>query len=318
MSYEYGLLGVANVQSSTLSNVLTDNFIKFYDWAFVEKGGYINIARPSSGMYGGNKHELKPVNDPAYADGRVWETYRQNWVYQTGVDRPTPPCQISGVYVDNSFLPYTYNPDSGKYIGAGYRMDFENGKIIFDSPQSKSSVVSMDYSVKWLKVDRAEGVPFFRNVQQRSFRLEDGFFSSSGNWVQMGETRVQLPALFIEAPVQISYRPYQLGGGQWAQTDIVAHVLAENSSTCVDIIDIISYQNDRDLFLFDPNRVYNSGDFALNYRGDLIDPGKDYKYLVDQYNYGQCRIYDTTAGNPTQLNYSLYLGTARFSVEIPL
>lgn len=318
MSYEYGLLGVANVQDFTLSNIITDNLIKFYDWGFVDKGGYTNINKPASGMYGGNKHELKLVKDPAYADGRVWETFRQNWVYQTGVNRTTQPNQVSGVYVGNSFLPYSYNPTSGQYIGSGYRLDYPNGRVIFDSPIPTSSVVTMDYSYKWLKVDRAEGVPFFRNIQQRSFRLDENFFSGSGNWVQIGGTRVQLPALFVESPVEITYRPYQLGGGQWAQTDVVVHVLAENNASCVDIVNILSYQNDRDLQLFDSNRVYNSGDFALNYRGDLVDAGKDYKYLVDQYNYGQCRIYDTKAGNPTQLNYSLYLGTARFSVEIPL
>lgn len=318
MSYTYGLVGVDNVQDLTLSNIIGDNLVKFFDYGFVDKGGFVNVNIPSSGMYGGEKHKLRLVSDPAYAAGRVWETFRQNWVYENNLSRSSVPNQISGVYRGNTFLPYVYNPSSGQYIGSGYRLDYPNGRVIFDSAIPATSVVSMNYSYKWLKVDRAEGVPFFRQVQQRSFRLEENYFSSSGNWVQLGQTRVQLPSMFIEAPKKATYRPYQLGGGQWAETVVTAHVMTENYSTCNDILNIASYQNDRNIILYDSNGVYNSGDFALNYRGDLINNSKDYKYLVDTYPLGQCRIYDATIKDPIELNYSLYLGTVTFSVEIPL
>lgn len=204
------------------------------------------------------------------------------------------------------------------YVGSGYRMDFTNGRVIFNNAIPETSVVSMDYSYRWLNVKPAEGVPFFRHVQQRSFRLDENYFSSSGNWVQLGSTRVQLPAVFIECPIKTTYRPQQLGGGQYAQTTLTAHVMSENFSSCNDILNIISYQNDRDIILYDPNGVYNSGDFALNYRGDLVNNDKDYKYLVDNYPYGQCKIYDASIRNPIELNYSLHVGAVTFSVEIPL
>lgn len=318
MSYTYGLVGIDNVQDLTLSNTILDNMIKFFDYGFTDKGGFINVAIPSSGMYGGDKHKLRMVSNPAYTDGCVWETFRQNWVYETGLSRSGAPVQISGIYKGNTFLPYQYNPSSGYYTGSGYRLDYKNGQVVFNSPIPATSVVSMEYSYRWLKVDRAEGVPFFRQIQQRSLRLEENYFSSSGNWVQIGQTRVQLPAMFIECPTKIKYRPYQLGGGQWAETNLTVHVIAENSSSCIDILNIVSYQNDRNVILYDPNGVYNGGDFALNYRGDLVDNSKDYKYLIDRYPLGQCRMYDATVNNPIELNYSLYLGTVTFSAEIPL
>lgn len=318
MSYDYGLVGVENIQDSTLSTILIDNFIKFYDWGFINAGGYFNIQSPASGMYGGNKHLLKPVSDPAYADNQVWQTYRQNFVWETGISRTTQPISISGITRNGTFLPFSYNATSGYYVGSGYRVDYPNGRVIFNSPIPATSVVSMNYSHKWVKVDRAEGVPFFRQIQQRSFRLDQNFLTGSGDWVQIGPTRVQLPAVFIESPVKIEYSPYQLGGGQWAKTDMLAHVLTENSSTCVDLLNVISYQNDRNINLFNLNSVYNSGDFAVNYRGDLVNKSKSYPNLVDNHFYGRCRIYDTVINNPTQLTYNLYLGTARFSTEIPL
>ena len=50
MSYTYGLVGVDNVQSLTLSNIITDNLVKFIDYGFVDKGGFVNVEIPSSGM----------------------------------------------------------------------------------------------------------------------------------------------------------------------------------------------------------------------------------------------------------------------------
>lgn len=318
MSYTYGLVGIDNIQDLSLSTIITDNLIKFFDYGFVEKGGFVNVDIPSSGMYGGEKHKLRLVNDPSYTSGRVWETFRQNWAYETNLNRSGVPTQISGIYRGNTFLPYSYNPSSGQYIGSGYRLDYPNGRVIFDSPIPSTSIVSMNYSYKWLKVDRAEGVPFFRQVQQKSFRLDENYFSSSGNWAQLGQTRVQLPAMFIESPKRITYKPYQLGGGQLAETLATVHVITENESSCVDLLTIASYQNDRDIILYDSNGVYNSGDFALNYRGDLANSSKDYKYLIDNYPLGKCKIYDATVKDPIELNYSLYLGAVTFSVEIPL
>jgi hypothetical protein len=318
MTYNAGLVGINNIQDSTLSNLLTSNFISFYDWGFLDKGGYVNIQAPASGMYGGNKHLLKPISDPSYSANQVWQTYRQNLVWETGVSRSTQPIEISGIYKGSQFLPFSYNPTSGYYVGSEYRIDYPNGRVIFNSPIPATSVLSMNYSHKWLKVDRAEGLPFFRQIQQRSFRLEENFFTGSGDWVQIGQTRVQLPALFIESPVETSYQPYQLGGGQLANTDILAHVLAENYNSCVDILNIVSYQNDRDIRLYDLNGVYKSGDFAINYRGDLANKEKTYPNIISDHFYGNCRINNTVVNNPTQLTYSLYLGTVRFSTAIEM
>jgi hypothetical protein len=317
MSYNPGLVGISNSQDSTLSNILSDNFVQFYDWGFLDKGGYVNINSPASGMYGGSKHLLKAVDDPNYAPYQSWQAYRQNWVWETGVNRTTQPTSISGIYRNNTFLPFSYNPTSGCYVGSGYRIDYPNGRVIFNSPIPATSVVSLNYSYKWLSVQKAEGVPFFRQLQQAG-RVDQNFFTASGDWVQLGQTRVQIPALFIETPKRTTLEPFQLGGGQLVNTDIVAYVLADKLSTCTNILDTIAYQNDRDIKLFDPNGVYRSGDAPINYKGDLIDKSNSYPSLLDNYFFANCRIYDTTINDPTMLSYSLYVGTVRFSTKVEM
>lgn len=318
MSYNPGLVGIDNVQNSTISTNLVDNLVNFFDWGFLDKGGYINVSSPASGMYGGSKHIMKLVEEPNYSTGQVWQTFRENWVWETGISRSTQPIDISGIYRGSTFLPYSYNAGSGYYVGSGYRLNHDNGQVIFNSPIPATSVVSLNYSYKWLKVQKAEDFPFFQYIQQRSVRLDENFLTSSGNWAQLGQNRVQLPAIFIEGPVKTTFKPYQLGGGQNVISDIVVYAIGENGSICKNILDIISYQSDRTIQLYDLNGVYKSGDFPKNYRGDLVDKSKNYPQMLNDHYYGKCRIYDVQKSKSVEISKSLYLGTARFSTEIEM
>ena len=48
------LVGFNNTQDLTLTSILLENFTMFYDWGFVNKGGFSNIPVTASGMYGGD------------------------------------------------------------------------------------------------------------------------------------------------------------------------------------------------------------------------------------------------------------------------
>jgi hypothetical protein len=40
-----------NCQDSTISNILEENFILFYDWGLLDRGGFFNIKIPQSGIW---------------------------------------------------------------------------------------------------------------------------------------------------------------------------------------------------------------------------------------------------------------------------
>jgi len=321
MSYNPGLVGIRNTQDLTLSNLLLDNFISFYDWGLMEKCGFNNAIMPASGMYGGDKTYLRLANDPNYKYGQVWQGFRENWIWETGVSCSTQPIPISGIYVNNNFIPYTYNSSSGFYVGSGpsgYRIDYSDGRVIFNSPIPATSTVQLNYSHKWVKVDRAEGTSFFRQIQSSDFRLDTNFLTGSGDWVQLGATRVQLPAIFIEVVPNRRYTPFQLGGGQWATTDLIFYVMALREPDCSNLLNIISYQNDRFIKLFDSNEISRSGAYPLSFRNDLVDTKYIYPYLIENYSSAQCRIFDSTINNITQLAVDFYVGTARCSTQVEL
>lgn len=308
------LSNLKNAQDPTLSNILLDNFVYFYDWGFLDRGSFYNINIPQSGIYGGDRHVLRAAQDPNYTDGQVWEAYRKNWVWESGVSATTQqPINISGVFVNDTFYA-TGNVTKPYYI------DYQNGRVIFDSAQSINSTVKLEYSHKWVEVIPAEGVPFFREIQQGSFRNEEGFqVNNSGGWAQMGQTRIQLPSIAVEVVPPRSLEGYQLGGGQWVNNDIVFYVIAENHWECVNLVDSILYQNDRTIHLFDPTSVALSGTFPFNYRNELNEnavPSGQYPNLIDNFYYRKCYIYNSKGNDITQLTPDLYIGTARCSTQV--
>ena len=242
------------VSDATISEILLDNFVNFYDWGFLDTGQFYTISIPQSGVYGGDRHKLRVVDSPNYNAGQAWEGYRQNWVWESGVDGTTEqPIQISGVFVDDTFYA-TGNVTKPFYL------DYPNGRVMFDTAIPSTSSVHLEYSHKWVQTFPAKGIPWFQQLQQRSFRSDDGFqVAGSGGWMLLGQTRVQLPAIAVEVVPAVSTKPYALGGGQWVNSDIVFYIMTENHWECTNILDTIIQQNDRSLTLFNPTEVAISG-----------------------------------------------------------
>ena len=308
------LANLTNAQDATLSNVLLDNLVNFYDWGFLDRGSFFNIKIPQSGIYGGDRHKLRLVDDPNYSDGQVWEGYRQNWVWESGISATaTQPTRISGVFVDNTFYA-TGNVTKPFYI------DYPNGRVVFDSAQTTTSTVQLEYSHKWVEVVAAEGIPWFRQIQQNSFRTDEGFqVSNSGGWAQLGQTRVQLPAIAIEVVPPKSMEGYQLGGGQWVNNEVVFYVMTENHWECANLMDSILYQNERTIHLFNPTEVALSGAFPFNYRNELTEhalPSGLYPNLIDNFLYRRCWISDSKGTEISQLSPELYIGTTNCSRQV--
>ena len=308
------LANLSNAQDVTLSNILLDNLIAFYDWGFLDRGSFYNIKIPQSGIYGGDRHKLRLVDDPNYNDGQVWEGYRKNWVWESGINATTTqPTSISGVFVDGTF----YAPGN---LSKPFYVDYPNGRVVFASAQTTTSPIQLEYSHKWVEVIPAEGVPWFRQLQQRSFRSDEGFqVEGSGGWAQLGQTRVQLPAIAVEVVPARSMEGYQLGGGQWVNNEAIFYIMTENHWGCANLMDSILYQNERTIHLFDTTKVALSGAFPYNYRNELNEnalPSGMYPNLIDNFHYRKCWISNSKGTEITQLSPELYIGTTSCSTQV--
>ena len=334
------LKGINNVGDSTLSTLIQDSLVEFFDWGLLDKGNFFNIDIPASGHYGGDKHKLRLVNDPNYTSGQVWEGFRSNWVWQSGLsfnkqanviqkelEDATYPLSkrlpgVSGVFIDNVF-----RPASG--VGPhAHSIDHPRGRVIFDSAISTTSDVQAEFSYKWINVIRANHA-FFREIQYRSQRADGDFTQAgSGDWSQLSENRLQLPVLAIEGVKKRDFKPYQLGGGQWVYSDVLFHVLAEEEYTRDKILDIVSLQNEKTLRMFDSDRIGRNNAYPLDWKGSPKSGSLRYPEMIAYSGvggygaidigiaYGALGLRDSRITAVDTLSPNLYHGVVRTSTEV--
>ncbi len=302
----YPLKGFNHIFEASFSNEIKDAIVEYFDWGLLEKGNYFNVTKGETSPNGLDYSRLKLVKDANHPSGCVWEGFRKNWVWQSGIagvaghtapivgsDHTHPG--ISGVYINNSFKPIT---STGTYA---HFVDYYNGRVVFANPLPTGTVVQAEFSYKWINVLYASDVPWLRQIQLNTNQPAD-----NDNITMTSDMRIQLPAIAIEIVPRRSFRGYQLGGGQFVYTDVLFHVFAEDDGTRDQLIDIVSFQNDRQVFTFDSNRIAISGRFPLDYRGVPVSGAMRYPDVIGGYYSGFINLTKTTV--PHLENYGDFFG----------
>lgn len=314
MTKHQSLKGLRNIFDQTLNNELQDNIIEFLDWGLLEKGNYFNVTLDESSPNGSDYSLLKTVNHPHYTDGQVWEGFRKNWVWQSGVGYTPEPLVgsdpnhpgISGVYVNDAFYP---SDTSGEYA---HKVDYFNGRIVFNTPIPTGSKVQAEFSYKYVNVVYSNALPWLREIQYRTNEP-----SINQNELNMSsEMKVQLPAIAVEVVPRRTMRGYQLGGGQYIYTDILFHCVAEDEITRNKLVDIISLQNDKTISMFDSNTIADSGDFPLDYNGYPVSNAKRYPDLINDYTGNSLRFQNAIVQGMELINSNFYAGIVRMTTEV--
>ncbi len=313
------LKGFGNIKEATVNNILQDNLIEYFDYALLDKGNYYNVYKDQQSSNGSDFSRLRPADDEYYPSGQVWEGFRSNWVWQSGLapegleapvvgNDPNHP-GISGVYVDDVFQ---------SVASSGYHIDYFNGRVTFNSPISVDSVVQAEYSYKYINVVYANNVPWMRQIQMDTQQPNSEFLDvNKGEWNIPPEARLQLPAIAIEIVPKKVFKGYQLGGGQWIYTDVLFHCIAEDEYTRNKLLDIVSMQNDKVIYAFDINKINQNNDFPLDYRGTPRPNALTYPDLIGQYSDGaRFRIIKTAVEGMSMPQADLFGGTVRTTVEL--
>lgn len=317
-----GLKGINNIFDATLNNELQDNIIEFFDWGLLEKGNYFNVTVGETDPYGNDYSELRMSSHPHYASGQVWEGFRKNWVWQSGIIPPNgidPPLVgtnnsipgISGVYINDTFYP------SDTTGGYAHSVDYFNGRVIFDEPIPSDSKVQAEFSYKYINIVYANALPWIREVQYRTDGLVGNFETQNkGEFDLLPEMRVQLPAIAVEIVPRRTATGYQLGGGQIVYTDILFHCLAEDEMTRNKLVDIVSFQNDKTIFMFNTNDIVNNGAFPLDHNGIPSSGALSYPNLLNTYKGNRLRFRNSIVQGMELINSNFYSGIVRMTTEV--
>ena len=318
MAKFYPLNGFSSVFDPALTNEIQDNLLEYFDLALMDKGNYFNSTKGELAPNGEDYSKLRSSSNDHYNAGQVWEGFRKNWIWQSGVDNSPAPLVgnnknqpgISGVYIDGVF-----QPTSGVGTYAHY-VDYLNGRVIFDTAIPTGTTVQVEHSYRYINVVYANNVPWLREVQTDTVQPNSNFLDNSkGSWDIPPESRLQLPAVAVEVVPQRRFKGYQLGGGQWVYTDVLFHCIAEDEYTRNQLIDIISLQNDKGVYLFDSNKLNDAGKFPLDRNGTPVPSALRFPELVDQYNGGLLTLRNANIQQMTMVKSDVFGGIVRFTTE---
>jgi len=308
---------VTQIGESLLSSEIENNLKWYLDWSFLGIGGWSNVEIPTSGAFGGNFNTLRLVSDPSYTDGQVWEGARKDWVWETGSSYTGyEPIQISGVYINDTL----YTTGDATY---GHHYNYPLGRVIFDSAIATTSTVQAAHSYRNVQVYVADQAPWWDELQYNSLRVDNSTYSmtGSGSWGILANNRVQMPAIVLEVVPRRRFNPYQLGDtSQFVQQDVVFHVLGESRWWRNQLVDILSYQIDSQIWLFDTDTLIDSGAYPLDYRGMKVGSPLNYDNVVttSQYRYLLARITDMNITEMESHDARLHEGTVRATLEVVL
>tara|TARA_Y100000310_G_C20658386_1_gene803260 strand:- start:1092 stop:2081 length:990 start_codon:yes stop_codon:yes gene_type:complete len=318
------LKGVNDVGDSLFMSTLENNLKVFFDWGLLGIGAWFDVQIPQSGVYGGYYHKLRRVDDPSYDDGQVWETPRKDLVWETGVSYPSglatvQPVRISGVYVDGTNASSFYGPGDSTY---SHHINYPLGRVVFDTAIDTSSDIYMNYSYRWVQTYLADKAPWWQELQYGSFRVDGDHISQtgSGDWSIGGNHRVQLPAVVIEAVPRRYSQGYELGNSSLrTYQDVLFHVIAESKWQRNQLVDILSVQQDKTIYLFDTNKVAEDRKYPLDYRG-MLASGNPLMYpnlvAASGYRWKECRFRNSVLSEVESPSPNLHEAVVRTTFEV--
>lgn len=289
---------------------IEDNLKHFIDWSFLQIGGFINVNIPTSGIVSSNFHNLKPVNEPSDV-AKVWEAPRKDWVYESGISyENVSPIEISGVYLNNTFLPAPTG--SGKYT---YNINYPLGRINFDNFIAPKSSVSLEYSYRYVQTYKANESIWWKEFQFDTY--DPANVKVSGDYAITSNHRIQLPSIIIETAPRTILTPKELGNASnIILQDVLLHVFSQNINQRNSIVETLVVQKDNTFNLYDLNSILKNNLYPLNRDGTINNSGLMYPDLSLNYSKYWCNIKNTSISELNNISSSLYNGIVRWSIEI--
>ncbi len=283
-----------------LRSTLKLNYKLFLDMSFLREGGFSIVA---SGQQFYDSSDMSILVPDLYAhelyggmqQGQVWQSAFRQWVYESGVPVDgslitANPQVASGVYVQGAFRP----SDDPTF---SHKIDFINGRIIFDSPIPLDSQVNADFTYRHVRV----GFEHQFNQQFEDGYIESKFTTNPETSMQLvypSGTKQPFPAVFIEVDGRTQV-PYELGNRSLVVTDeIKFHIWALDDLQRDNIVDILSSQARKVIPLIN----FNIAPLPLSGIFNQLSP----EYIAYQDMLRNNRIV-TTIGSGTPIRYMSYI-----------
>lgn len=290
-----------------LTDQIFYNLKLWLDWGFLNNGGFETVRRNDVSFFSVDDSRLFNVFDERFNEGRVWNGLGKEWVWESGVIVPSggvTPFRVSGVYVDNTFYPENTTGDFA------HKIDYQNGRIIFDEPINTSSVVQAEYTFKKVNACFADD-PDFRTLIQ--FGQETQLLNDFASGISPKDHQIHLPSIFIDQR-NTKQRGLELGGGQIKTKTILLHIFADHPSDRNHIMDILDKQS-RSVFV---TANLNTIQFPLDGFGSIASGTTNWPDLISSNPGIKIMIRDGKSFKVDSLNPNLFRARVEFEIEIDI
>ena len=288
-----------------LTDQLLYNIKWFLDWGLVNNGAYGIYLYDSTSYFDDDEARLHPTRDERYEEGRVWEGVGREWVWESGISLSSGavnPFRVSGVYIDGGFHPISEIGISSHHI------DYLNGRVIFDNPQSLTADIRAEYARRSVYVDFADSLEFRRLMLES---VEEFLSDNLPSGTPVREHQIWLPSIFIEVKSG-TQRGLQLGGGQIKTRTVVFHIFADNPQDRNLLTDWLDYQTRTCFWMADLNTIT----FPFDEYGDIKAGTTNWPTLVSGYPWKKLRVIEGTMATINSLNTNLFRARVEWNVEV--
>lgn len=308
-----GFQHVSNINERKSISALEDNIKSFLDYSFLKIGGFTNITAGSSGLYTNSFNTMKVSYDPARPSGTVWETFRKDWIYETGISHNgLSPIPISGIYFNNNFIPGPTGNSQNPYL-----IDYSNGNIVFQSAKPTNSNIKINYSYRNIQIYKANESSWWKELQR--YHYDSSTLQKTPGQILISNHKIQLPCIIVETTSRVSQEPYQLGTStNIINQDILLHIYTENLIQRNNLINILILQKDNESVLYDINKIIKDQKWPINNNGSFNTNSLNYDQIISDTNYISNIYYIENAitNELGSISSLLHYGIVRWSIKI--
>jgi hypothetical protein len=304
---------VENINERKSIASLEDNIKSFLDYSFLKIGGFTNVNIPTSGLYSNDFSKTKVGYNPVKPTGSVWETFRKDWVYETGISYSDKyPTAISGIYFNNSFIP---GPTGN--VAHPYYIDYPNGNIVFQTAKPSGSDIKLNYSYRNIQIYKANESSWWKEFQR--YHYDSSTLNKTPGQILISNNKIQLPCIIVETIARTSQEPYELGNTKnIINQDLLLHIYTENLIQRNNLINILILQKDNQNVLYNINKVIKEQKWPINNNGSYNVSGLNYNQITNDSNYISNVYYIDNAiiNELGTISSLLHFGVVRWSLKI--